>query len=395
LVPALNASGSATITVTVDDSGPTNNRVSRAFTVTVSEINQPPTLSPIANLTIQENAGPQTVSLAGITSGSAFETQTLTVTAVSSNPNVIAAPQVNYSSPGTTGTLTLTPRPDASGISLITVTVNDGGTSNNSFSRTFQVTVLETVQPPTLDPIPDVVIRNDAGPQVIALTGITSADTSAAQPITVTVGSSDPSLLPELRVDYASPSETGQLSLTPAAGRSGQVSVTVTVSVGQGQYSSTSRTFAVTVVPANQPPTLDQPADIVLDESSGVYTVQLTGVSPGAGESTQALTISAVSSNPGLVPDPVVSYGGGGVATLTLRPVSHEFGDATVVVKVDDGQAVQNVVTRIFNVVVRDVNQTPTLDPIIDLTVGEAGAHSILLSGISSGAATAGCKLCT
>ena len=38
--------------------------------------NQPPTLNPIANLTINESAGLQTVTLAGITSGSSNEVQT-------------------------------------------------------------------------------------------------------------------------------------------------------------------------------------------------------------------------------------------------------------------------------------------------------------------------------
>ena len=47
--------------------------------------NQPPTLNALANITINESAGLQTVNLAGITSGATNEIQTLTVTASSSN----------------------------------------------------------------------------------------------------------------------------------------------------------------------------------------------------------------------------------------------------------------------------------------------------------------------
>ena len=54
-------------------------------------VNQPPTLNAIANLTIYQNAGLQTVALAGITSGSTNESQALAVSAVSSNPSVIPA----------------------------------------------------------------------------------------------------------------------------------------------------------------------------------------------------------------------------------------------------------------------------------------------------------------
>ena len=44
-----------------------------------------PTLNPVANVTVIENAGLQTISLSGITDGD-NNTQGLTVTATSSNP---------------------------------------------------------------------------------------------------------------------------------------------------------------------------------------------------------------------------------------------------------------------------------------------------------------------
>ena len=54
--------------------------------ITVTPVNHAPTLDPIADVTILENAGQQTVNLSGIGTGAANETQTLTVTATSSNP---------------------------------------------------------------------------------------------------------------------------------------------------------------------------------------------------------------------------------------------------------------------------------------------------------------------
>ena len=62
-------------------------------------MNQPPTLNSIGNLTINENAGLQTVNLSGISSGAANENQTLTVTAVSGNTGLIPNPTVNYTTP--------------------------------------------------------------------------------------------------------------------------------------------------------------------------------------------------------------------------------------------------------------------------------------------------------
>ena len=112
-----------------------------AYLVPVSA-NQPPTFNAINNLAINENAGLQIVSLSDITSGAATENQTLTVTAVSSDTNLIPNPQVNYTSPNPTGSLTFTPVHAANGTAIITVIVNDGQTRNNTVVRTFTVTVI-------------------------------------------------------------------------------------------------------------------------------------------------------------------------------------------------------------------------------------------------------------
>jgi hypothetical protein len=81
------------------------------------------------------------VSLSGITSGAANENQPLTITATSSNPQLIAASTASYLSPAATGTLTLAPVLNQTGAATITVTVNDGQLANNNTTRTFNVTL--------------------------------------------------------------------------------------------------------------------------------------------------------------------------------------------------------------------------------------------------------------
>ena len=167
------AFGSAVITVTVNDGGASNNIVSRTFTVTVNPVNQAPTLNALANVTINEGAGQQTVTLSGITSGATNESQTLTVTASSSNTGLIPTPTVTYTSPNTTGSIRFTPAALAFGSAIITVTVNDGGASNNIVSRTFTVTVNPVNQAPTLNALANVTINESAGLQTVSLSGIT------------------------------------------------------------------------------------------------------------------------------------------------------------------------------------------------------------------------------
>ena len=110
--------------------------------------NRTPTLDALADLTINQDATQQTVSLQGISAGSG-ENQALQVTAVSSNTGLIPHPVITYASPQATGTLTFTPLAGASGSATIAVTVEDGGTDNNlsttndnaKFTRSFDVAV--------------------------------------------------------------------------------------------------------------------------------------------------------------------------------------------------------------------------------------------------------------
>jgi hypothetical protein len=141
MVPATNSSGTTTITITAQDAD--GNVGATSFLLTVTAVNDPPTLSALPNLVIDENAGPQTVSLSGITSGAGNEAQTLTVSAVSSDPSVLPNPTVTYISPGSTGSLRIVPKEDAFGVSTVTVSVQDGVTTG---SQSFQVTVNARLQ---------------------------------------------------------------------------------------------------------------------------------------------------------------------------------------------------------------------------------------------------------
>jgi hypothetical protein len=101
----------------------------------------PPTLDPIGNRIINATVGVQAVNLTGISSGSAGGNQVLTVSATSSNTNLVSNPMVNYTGGNSAGSLTFSPVAGASGSATITVTVNNGAASNNLTSRSFVITV--------------------------------------------------------------------------------------------------------------------------------------------------------------------------------------------------------------------------------------------------------------
>jgi hypothetical protein len=400
--PVAYASGSATITVTVNDGGASNNVISRTFTVTVNPVNQTPTLGALADLTINEGAAQQTVNLAGITSGAANEPQTLAVTASSSNTGLIPTPTITYTSPNGTGLLTFTPVAYAYGSATITVTVNDGGTSNNVVSRTFAVTVSPVNQAPTLTTLANVTIDENAGLQTVSLSGITSGAANEFDTLSVTASSSNPALIPTPTVSYTSPNATGSLTFTPAAVAYGSATITVTVNDGGASNNVISRTFAVTVNPVNQVPTLTTLAHLSIDENAGLQTVGLSGISSGAANESQTLTVTASSSNTGLVPTPTVTYTSpNATGSIKFTPVASAYGSATITVTVNDGGTSNNVLSRSFTVTVNQVNEPPTISSItkrviamdsataaISFTIADAetSASSLALSGTSDNA---------
>ncbi|MDD5141457.1 MAG: Ig-like domain-containing protein, partial [Verrucomicrobiales bacterium] len=198
------------------------------YTVPLNAVNQPPTLNALGNVTINENAGLQTVNLSGISSGAANEIQTLTVTAVSSNPALIPTPTVNYTSANSTGSISFSPAINASGIATISVTVNDGGASNNVVTQTFTVSVNAVNSQPTLNALGNLTLNENAGLQTVNLSGITSGAANETQTLTVTAVSSNPALIPTPTVNYTSANSTGSISFSPAINASGIATISVT-----------------------------------------------------------------------------------------------------------------------------------------------------------------------
>jgi hypothetical protein len=153
LMLAPNANGASDVTVTATDAGGLT--VSSTFTVTVDPVNDAPTLDPISTVNIHEDDPKQTINLTGISTGPANESsQTLTITATSSDHTLFPDPTIVYTG-GSTGTLSFQTLPNANGSASITVTVQDnGGTANggvDTTTQTFTVNVQAEPDRPVID----------------------------------------------------------------------------------------------------------------------------------------------------------------------------------------------------------------------------------------------------
>jgi len=370
ITPAANQFGATTITLTVNDGA--GGMASSVFNLAVLPVNDPPTLDAIGNLMVNASAGPQTVNLTGISSGAADETQTLSVTASSSNPGVIPNPVVTYTSPSATGLLTFTPVAGASGTATIMVTVSDGQTNNSTVTRTFIVAVNGN---PTVSPVATQVINENSAAGPIAFT-VGDPETPAAN-LVVNGTSSNPSLIPNANIVFGGNSTNRTATIAPLADQIGEAMITLSVTDGNGN--SASNNFLVVVNSVNLPPTLDALADLSIGEDAGPQTVSLSGIGSGASNGNQSLAVTAVSSNPALIPNPIVNYTSpNSSGSLTFAPLADANGAATITVSVNNGGPVNTTVTRSFNVTVTPVNDPPTLSNLPNQTIDQGTTTGVL-----------------
>ena len=343
--------------------------------------NLEPTVEGISDVVIDEDAGLQIIDLTEI-SGGMGEQQDVRISVVSSNNALIPTPSLNYITGETVGSLRFTPTANASGSSTITVRLEDAGfdgdfatTGDNVILlQTFEVVVNPVNDAPTLAPLSNRIVQEDAATQTVSFAGI-AAGGGEVQSLRVTATSSNSALIPNPTVNYTSPAASGTLTFTPVAEQSGVATITVTVEDGGldndlstlGDNGSTSQTFVVTVNAVNDLPTLDVVNSLSIDEDAGEQTVSLTGISAGGGES-QPIRVVVSSSNTGLIPNPTLVYQSpNSTGTLQFTPVANKFGTATITVTVTDGgldndlnTTVGNLsFTRTFVINVQTVNDRP------------------------------------
>lgn len=165
-------------------------------------------------------------------------------------------------------------------------------------------------------------------------------------------------------------SPNGTLTFAPAANTSGSVTVSVYLMdnggiLDGGDDTSPTRSFMIFVNAVNAAPTLDPIPDTFVWEDSAQHGVNLTGISAGMDEgSTQSVAITVTSSNPAVVPDPVVAYTNpNSTGTLRFAPVADASGTATITVRVRDSGGTANggvdEIVRTFRITVGAVNDAP------------------------------------
>ncbi len=323
VIPAANASGSATITVSVSDGTATT---SDTFVLTVSAVNDPPTISTLANQTT--NAGVATVPLPLTLGDIETAVASLALSASSSSPALVPVANIVLGGAGASRTVTVTPAAGQTGTALITLTVSDGTTTASS---SFTLTVTSSNTPPTISDITDWITAEDTSTGAIAFT-VGDSGTPAGS-LTVTGTSSNPGVVANSGILFGGSGANRTVTVNPVANASGLATITLTVSDGTATASDT---FVLTVLLVNDPPSISSVASQTTSAgvALGPLSVTLGDIDTAAG----SLALSAISSNPVLLPVANIALGGSGASrTVTLTPAAAQTGTALITLMVSDG----------------------------------------------------------
>lgn len=168
-MPAANAFGSATVTVILDD-GQGAMTSAHTFTVTVTPINDPPSFTAGATVTVAEDSARYNAAWATQVSGGPNESDTVTFT-VSNDNTALFSEQPALSA---TGTLTFQPAANASGMATVTVSASDGTLSTTLI--TFSIVVTSVDDPPVAVDDSFEIGFNSGVNQLMVLTNDTDVD---------------------------------------------------------------------------------------------------------------------------------------------------------------------------------------------------------------------------
>ncbi|MBI2954328.1 MAG: tandem-95 repeat protein, partial [Chloroflexi bacterium] len=337
--------GVYTITVRVADNGAPNISDAETFTITVNEVNRPPTLNPIGNQAVDEQ---KVLTFIATATDPDLPGNTLTF-------SLDAGAPTGTTIDSSTGAFTWMPtETQGTGAYSITVRVTDNGTPNMSATETITVIVGEVNRPPVLAAIGDRSI--DEGLDLL----FTATATDPDVPGNTLMFSLDAGAPDGASIDGS----TGAFAWRPGEDQGpGVYSITVRVTDnGEGTLSD-SETITVTVNEVNRLPVLDPIASTTIGEGT---LLSFTASATDPDRPANTLTFSL---DPG-APSGAAIVGNTGAFAWTPTELQGP-GLYTITVSVTDNGTPPLSATQTFTASVDEANQPPVLAPIGNKSVDE------------------------
>ncbi|MFM9960123.1 MAG: ELWxxDGT repeat protein [Planctomycetaceae bacterium] len=437
---AANASGFADITIRLEDNGGTanggaNRSAEQTFRINVTPVNDAPTITVPAAQTTNEDtaklipaitvadleATTLDVNLA-VTRGQLTLGTVTGLTFQNSTTNGSATLRIQGSQTDVNNalrTLTYLPNLNVSGNDTLTATVSDLGATGTGGTLTANKTVAITIRPINDAPVRTagmltaINVLEDSATGAAASLGLNSL-TYAAGPATATDEIAPPTPAVAQRLTFRitaipnfvtlfKPDGTTRVNLNglvTAAELQGlqyrtvanlfgtgdlRFSVTDNGSASLPNVNSLTETLSITVTPLNDLPTIANIADVAIDEdrSSAAIAFRIDDAEDRL-TSLSALTVTATSSNIGLVPNTatnIVLGGSLGNRTILLRPLANQFGSTMITVTVTDSNL--TTATDTFVLTVRPINDAPVVT-IATLSVPEYTTNGFVVGTVTA-----------
>ena len=184
-----------------------------------------PTISPIADQVVNEDAATGPISFT--VSDADTPAANLIVTAASSNPTLVPAGNITLGGSGGNRTVNVVPAANQSGSTTITLTVSDGTMTS---STSFGLTVNPVNDGPSISNISNQTTLRDSAAGPISFT-VSDIDTALSS-LTLSGSSANQSLVPDGNIAFGGSGGNRTVTILPAAGQTGSVTITITVSDG-------------------------------------------------------------------------------------------------------------------------------------------------------------------
>ncbi|MGB0452521.1 MAG: LamG domain-containing protein [Bacteriovoracaceae bacterium] len=225
-----NQTGSTTLTVKITDPSSSNPKTTieeKTIDLNVSAINDTPTISDIQD---QNSLEDMTINALTFTIDDPDDSLdcSSSLSVSTSNSSVVEASSILFSGTAPNCNMSITPVTNATGSSVITITVSDG---NSNSSDSFVVNFSGENDTPTMIPPSDIVINQDQGPIQYSFK-ISDSDSFITCPINVTASSSNTALLSNAKLSVSGGTIDCELTLETEANKSGKSVITLTVSDG-------------------------------------------------------------------------------------------------------------------------------------------------------------------
>ena len=336
--PAANYNGSDSFTFQAND-GMANSNIA-TVSITVTAVNDPPTISNIPDTSINEDTDTGAI---GFTVGD-VETAapSLIVSGTSSNTTLVPNTNIVFGGSGANRTVTITPVANANGTTTITVSVNDG---TDTTSDTFVLTVNAVNDAPTADDQSVATNQNTSLP--ITLSGSDLETPPASLTFSVTVPPAHGTLT----------GTAPNVTYNPTADYHGSDSFKFTVTdTGDGASPPLTSAEATVSITINDAP-VATPQTVTTNEDTAI-PITLTGSDPNGD------MLSYV-----VVTNPTHGALSGTAPNLTYTPAANYNGDDSFTFKVSDGMLESD--PAMVAITVNAVNDPPTISDIPDTSIDE------------------------